>query len=147
MKVILLRDINGMGKKNDIKDVSDGYASNFLLPRGYVEVATPGAIKRAEDFKARKASEAELEEKLAKETISKLKDVSVVINRKASLEGHLFGAVRAEDIAEVLIKEARVSIKPEGIKITEPIKAVGEYKIVVAVGSHKGSFELVVKGE
>ena len=147
MKVILLRDISGIGKKNDIKNVSDGYASNFLLPKGWVETATPGAIKRAEDFKLRKASEAELEEKLAKDTLSKLKGVSVIVGRKASPEGHLFGAVREEDIAEARENSSRISIKSSDIKLAEPIKAIGEYKIVVNIGSHKGSFELVVKGE
>lgn len=132
MKVILLKDVKSIGKAGDVKEVSNGYARNFLFPGKLAQVATPELIKRAEAQKADlvKKSEEELEktEKLA----SELDGFVIKIKAKANEEGKLFGSIKPEMIREVLIKEKLNigGISAEKIS-TESIKELGEHKVSI----------------
>ena len=142
MKVILLQDIKGVGRKYEVKDVSDGHARNFLIPRKMVEYASPSAIKKAESFKKSIDAEREVRENLAKKSAEMLKDIKITITKKANDKGHLFEQVHAEEITEALKDQAHIDLSPEYLIIEKPIKSIGEHEIRIEVGENQEKFTL-----
>ncbi len=129
MKVVLLQDVKAQGKKNDIVEVSEGYARNFLFPK---KLAIPADAKAINDIKNKKSSEAhkiELERAAAKELSTKLEGITVKLQVEGGSEGRLYGAVTAKDIAEALKSQFGVEIDKRKIMLDAPIKAYGTYKI------------------
>ncbi|MBQ8546714.1 MAG: 50S ribosomal protein L9 [Clostridia bacterium] len=131
MKVVLLQDVKAQGKKNDIVEVSEGYARNFLFPK---KLAIPADAKAINDIKNKKSSEAhkiELERAAAKETAEKLNNTTVTIVAEGGQDGRFYGAVTSKDIAEALKTQAGVDVDKRKIVLDSPIKAFGSYKIDV----------------
>ena len=131
MKVILLKDVKSKGKMDDIIDVSDGYARNFLLPKGLAVEATP---KNLNDIKLKKANEAHIaaeELAAAKEEAAKIEKAKVTLKIRAGEGGKTFGSVTSKEIAEAAKEQAGLNIDKKKIALSEPIKAVGSYKITV----------------
>ena len=130
MKVILLKDVKGQGKKNDVIEVSDGYGRNFLIKNGLATVATSTQVNSINISKAaeekRKAAEKAEAIKLAKELETK----TVVVEIKTGETGKLFGALNTQAIADALKKQG-VDIDKKKIDLSDPIKSVGEYTITV----------------
>ena len=130
MKVILLKDVKGQGKKNDVIEVSDGYGRNFLIKNGLATVATSTQVNSINISKAaeekRKAAEKAEAIKLAKELETK----TVVVEIKTGETGKLFGALNTQAIADALKKQG-VDIDKKKIVLSYPIKSVGEYTITV----------------
>lgn len=129
MKVVLLQDVKAQGKKNDIVEVSEGYARNFLFPK---KLAIPADAKAINDIKNKKSSEAhkiELEREAAKELSSKLEGIIVKLAVEGGSEGRLYGAVTAKDIAEALKSQFGLEIDKRKILLDAPIKSYGTYKI------------------
>ena len=147
MKVVLLKDVAGVGARNDIKDVSDGYALNFLIPKKFAVFGTPAAIAHAERMKAEQAKEREIQESLLLKNLSSLAGVTITLSGKASDKGHLFGGIHKEAIAEAIKKEARVDIPPESIELLKPIKEVGEHKVHIRVKDKIGVITLIIAAE
>ena len=145
MKVILKQDVSGLGRKFEVKEVSGGYASNFLIPRGLAEVGTEASLNKAKERSAKVDAERKMEEELLHKTLKSLEKVTLTLSLKANEEGHLFASVHEKDIAQELAKETRIEIKPEWIVLDKPIKEVGEHKIPVQHGNAGGHFNLVVK--
>ena len=130
MKVVLLQDVKAQGKKNDIVEVSEGYARNFLFPK---KLAIPADAKAVNDIKNKKSSEAhkiELERQAAKELSAKLAEATVKIKAEAGADGRFYGAVTSKDIAEAL-KKLGFEVDKRKIILDAPIKAFGTYKIDV----------------
>src|SRR3989344_8082783 len=98
MKVILLQNIKGFGQIGDVKNVSDGYARNFLLPRNLAKSANEGSLKEVESLKAKRVIMVETEKKNALEAVEKLKDLVIELTRKASKAGKLFAGIDKEDL-------------------------------------------------
>jgi len=128
MKVILLQDVEKLGKKFEVKDVADGYAQNNLIPEGLVKPATKEALEWAEMQK-------ELQEKVAEESLvksqemaSQLDDMEVQLSMKVGNEGQLFEAVNTQKIADRL-KEMGYVVKKSQIKLEEPLKEIGEFPV------------------
>ncbi len=144
MKVILKQDIKGVGRKYDVKDVSDGYANNFLIPKKLAVYASPEAIKNAKIQQETNIAEMEIKENLAKKQIEMLKDVKVTISKKANEKGHLFEKIHNDEIVKALHEQARISLDSDYLDITVPIKEIGEHKIPVVVGNNKAEFVLSV---
>jgi len=130
MKVILLRDVNKLGKMGDVKEVALGYARNFLIPRGLAKLATPEAATQIEEMKKVEERKAELELKKFQELAEKLEGVEVVIKAKVGEGGKLYGSVTEEQIDQKL-KEMGFEIKKEQIKLEKPIKDAGGHEVVV----------------
>lgn len=132
MKVILKTDVPGLGKEYEVKTVSDGYARNFLLPRGLAERATPGALKNLFTMEARRARErAEQEERLKSEA-AKAQKLVLRFFLKADEGGAPFGSVTKKAIADALKKEG---IKEDfSVEIAKPLKEFGEHRITVRFG-------------
>lgn len=127
MKIILIADVEKLGKKGEAKEVSAGYAKNFLLPKKLAVLATSVSLKQAEDVKKKEATKLESEEKRNKELQAKLKELKLSIKKKANEEGVLFGAVGEEEIAKLI----NLNISSKDIKTQTPIKALGEFNIEV----------------
>ena len=134
MKVILQKDIKGQGKKGELKEVSDGYARNYLLPRGLAVEATADNLNtmRLQD-KARQAQIAR-EKALAQEYAEKLGSVIVYVKAKGGEGGRLFGSVTSKEISEELAKQHGMKIEKNQIVQTEPIKQFGSYQIKCKLG-------------
>ncbi|MDD4352412.1 MAG: 50S ribosomal protein L9 [Candidatus Gracilibacteria bacterium] len=146
MKLILLADVQKVGRKNQIIEVKAGYARNFLLPKGLAAVATPTLMKQAE---AAKAQALEFKAKIAEEAkqiAQKLKDLKITVQKKATNKGSLYAAVSESEIVELLEKETQIKLDPSMLKLPEVIKKAGEYKIEIELSKDTtGHFKLVVK--
>ena len=131
MKVILLQDVKSKGKKDDIINVSDGYARNFLLPKNLAVETTP---KNLNDIKLKKANEAHIaaeELAAAKEEAGRIEKASVTLKIRAGEGGKTFGSVTSKEIAEAAKEQAGLNIDKKKIVLPDPIKAVGAYKITI----------------
>lgn len=147
MKIILLSDIANLGKRNEIKEVSDGYARNFLLARKLAMLATPANLKAVEENKKKELAEQEKKKKLISEVFNKIKDKTFSIKEKANEQGELFGSVGKEKIIETLRQEGFEEIKEEYIKLEKPIKAIGEHKIELGFEDFKAQIIFKVDKE
>jgi large subunit ribosomal protein L9 len=145
MKVILKQDIKGVGRKYEVKNVADGYANNFLIPRKMAEYASPDAVKKADISKATVAAEIEIREELTKKQIEMLKSVKIILQKKASEKGHLFEQIHPNEISAALLQQAKIEIPSEFIKLKEHIKEIGEHIVIAEVGKNKGEFKVVVE--
>jgi len=131
MKVIFVKDVPRIGRKNDVKEMPDGYVRNFLLPRALAIIATPEALKKLERSKSEIVVEKALQGDLFKKNLRAVAGVGVTIAVKTNEQGHLFSAVHEKDIAEALKKEHRAIIDEEFIKLSEPIKFTGTFTVFV----------------
>lgn len=131
MKVLLLQDVKGKGKKDTIVDVSDGYARNFLLPKG---VAVEADAKIMNDYKNKQAAKntmRKMEKQAAKETVEKLAGLVVKILATAGADGRFYGSVTTKDIAEELEKQHGITVDKRKIVLDDAIKAFGSYSLDV----------------
>lgn len=131
MKVIILKETEGLGKVGDVKETADGYARNFLIPKGIAKPATEGAEKEIEILKEAQTKKSEEELKTAEGIAENLEGLSLEISAKADENGKLFGAISREDIAKVL-KEKGFKVEKSKISIAEPIKEIGEHEAIVS---------------
>ncbi len=129
MKVILTQNVSGLGKKYDVKNVSDGYARNFLIARGLAELATEKRVKAAETKKKQVEQLREIDKDILEKNLAELEGVKVSTEEKANEKGHLFAGIHKEEISEILKKQKHIDIPAELIEIEHPIKETGEHKI------------------
>ena len=146
MKVILLQDVKGKGKKGQMLEVSDGYARNFMLPRKMAIEATADAVntmrmndKATQERIAREKAE-------AMDTARKLRELTVVVKAKGGGAGRLFGSVTNQEIAESLKGQTGISLDKRKIVLSDPIKNVGTYTVTCKLG-YEISAPLTVKIE
>ncbi|WP_373230340.1 50S ribosomal protein L9 [Cohnella sp.] len=130
MKVIFLQDVKGQGKKGEVKEVSEGYARNFLLPKGVVQIATEGAKKSLDQMAASAAKKKEQEKDEFKALAAKLSEMTVIIKAKAGEGGRLFGAITSKQIAEAL-EGHKIKIDKRKIELDDPIRVLGVTKVTV----------------
>jgi len=130
VKVILLQDIENLGKKGDVKKVANGYVRNFLLPRNLAKPATKEAIAELEKQKELEAKQAEEELKIVQEIVSKVDGLEIEIKEKIDEKGQLYGSINEQTISSIF-KEKGFDIKKQQIKIPQPIKEVWEYPITI----------------
>ncbi len=129
MKIILLEDVRGLGKKFEIKEVSDGYARNFLLPNKLVESATPGALKKLDALKAEHdKNETELLERL-REVAKKINETKIEFTMKVDKSGAVFGSINKESILKALREQRLVTTERVEIDLKYPLKELGEYTV------------------
>jgi large subunit ribosomal protein L9 len=130
MKVIFLQDVKGQGKKGEIKDVSEGYARNFLLPRGLAQLATEGNRKTLEQRHVAEGKRKEREKEEAKALAERLAALTLTIPAKAGESGRLFGAITSKQIAEALEKQ-QIVVDKRKIELNEPIRALGVTRVAL----------------
>ncbi len=131
MKVILKEDVKGLGKAEDLVNVKDGYARNYLLPRGLATEASASNINVMKTRKEAERSKKDRELAHAKELAEKLKDIVVVIKTKSGENGKLFGSITSMDICDKLKKDFKIDIDKKKVILPEPIKSTGKFEIEV----------------
>lgn len=130
MRVILLKDVENIGKKYDVREVKDGYARNFLIPQGLAKPATKEVLKWLEVQKEIQEKKAEEELKKAQELASTIDDLEVAISVRVGENNQLFETINAQKISEKL-KEMGFDIKKNQIELLEPIKEIGEFPVKI----------------
>lgn len=124
MKVIFLQDVIGQGKKGEVKDISEGYVRNFLLPRGLVKEASAGNLKTLDNQKAAEQKKKDQELEDAKQLAAKLEATKLELGAKLGEGGKLFGSITSKQIAELLDKNG-FKIDKRKIELEEPIRTLG----------------------
>ena len=148
MKVILLENIKGFGQIGDVKNVSDGYGKNFLLPRKIAKAANKNSMKEVELLKAKRVIIIESEKKNALEAVEKLKDVVIEFTKKATKTGKLFAGIGKDDLVKEIKKASGVQLQEEMIGHDEPIKHIGEHLVDLNLSSEvKTQIKVLVKTE
>ncbi|WP_206811260.1 50S ribosomal protein L9 [Paradesulfitobacterium ferrireducens] len=130
MKVILKEDVKAIGKKGQVYEVADGYARNFLFPRGLAVEATAGSLQDLAHKKAVEEKRKEKEKQNAAELAGRLNSLVVEVATKTGEGGRLFGSVTSKEIAEALKKNFGIELDKRKLELKEPIKALGEYTLV-----------------
>ena len=134
MKVILQKDVKGQGKKGELKEVSDGYGRNYLLPRGLAVEATADNLNTMRLRDKAKQAQIAREKALAQEYAEKLGSVIVHVRAKGGEGGRLFGSVTSKEISDALMAQHGMKIEKNQIVQTEPIKQFGSYQIKCKLG-------------
>ena len=134
MKVILLQDVKGKGKKGQMIEVSDGYARNFMLPKKLATEATADAVNTMRMNDKAAAEKAARERAEAMEVSKKLRELTLTVTAKGGGAGRLFGSVTNQEIADALKAKAGITIDKRKIVIADPIKNVGTYTVTCKLG-------------
>ncbi len=130
-KIILTQEVSGLGAAGDVVTVKDGYARNYLLPRGFAVTWTQGGEKQVESIRAARAARAKASLEEAQAIAASLAAKPVVVAHKAGADGRLFGTVKAEAIAEAIEAAGIGSVDKRTIHLGSAIKRTGEYKVTV----------------
>lgn len=147
MKIILLKDVPKVGKKYEVKNISDGYALNLLIPKGLAISATADAMKRIELERSKEEGEKKVHQELLLKNISQLDGQTITMLEKANDKGHLFAGVHKLEIIPAIEKQTRLQIDAEHIVLDKPIKETGIHEITVKVGEKSVKFNLDIKAQ
>lgn len=147
MKVILLKDIPKVGKKFEIKDISDGHVTNFLLPKGLVSIATANAVAKIKAQKDKEDGERKIQADLLVKSMETLKNSKVTISGKANEKGHLFAGISKEMLIEEISKQIKLNLEPEFVVLEKPIKEVGEHKVTIQAMGKKVELTVVIENK
>jgi large subunit ribosomal protein L9 len=134
MRVILKRDVKGLGHEGDVKDVKDGYARNFLFPSGAAAIADAGALKNWERHRAEREEREQEVRAEAEATAARLRELSLEVAVKSGEKNRLFGSVTTQQIAELIAGQG-IEIDRHAIHLREPIKTLGEFRVDVRVAT------------
>lgn len=148
MKVIMLKDVGGVGRHGTIQDVADGYASNYLIPRGLAVEATKQKTAEFEKRQQVDAATAEENQRKAGELIKKLKDANVIVAARANDQGHLYNQLQTHLIVEAIRHEKGFAIPESAIEIEHPIRELGDFPVHVKLNGMQATMTLtVIKAE
>ena len=131
MKVILLEDVKGQGKKGDLINASDGYARNYLFPRNLAKPADAGSIKQIENRKESQAFHLAEEKRKAMETKAFIEGKRIIFKTSGGADGRLYGAVTTKDVSEKIKQDLGIDIDKRDIVINGNIKTIGEYNVKI----------------
>jgi len=148
MKVILLKSIPKVGKKDDVVEVSTGYAENALFPKKLAIIATDAAVAGVKTRAQHKVAEKEIQHNLLDRAIGMLEGKALIYKAKVNEKGSLFSKVDSADISAELLKQFRISIDASLMKIDgAPIKQSGTYTVTITEGKYTSQFSVEIKGE
>lgn len=134
MRVVLLEDVPKLGKRGDVVSVKDGYARNFLIPKGLAVEATEGEINRLKEEALRKKEKEERKRKALLDIREAINGKEIILKAKAGSKGKLFGSITASEVAEAIKSSLGVDIDKKLIELASPIKEVGEHKVKIKLG-------------
>ena len=147
MKVVLLADVKGQGKKNDVIEVSDGYGRNYLIPRKLAVEADNKILNAIKGQEAAKQHQIEVSTAEAKEQAAKLDSVLIKMKANCGADGRLYGSITTKEIAEALEKEYGIKVDKRKIQLADPIRAYGKYDMDVKLyGDIVGHIHVLVCG-
>lgn len=147
MKVILTKDVKGVGRAHETVITADGYALNYLIPSKMAVVATPVAIKDAEFRMKQVSARKEIDTKLIAQNLASLAEARIVIKAKANEKGHLYDAVGKPELSQAAKEQARIDLPEDTIKLEKPIKELGTFEIPVSAGELFGTFSVIIEAE
>lgn len=147
MKVILIKDVKGMGRVHDEVTTSDGYALNYLIPKKFAITATSVARKEAESRIKLRIDSSAVHAALLTENIVSLSEAHIVIKMKANEKGHLYDAVGEPEISKAAKEQAHIDLPENVIKLEKPIKDVGTFDIPVSSADTFGKFSITIEAE
>ncbi|MBQ7847662.1 MAG: 50S ribosomal protein L9 [Clostridia bacterium] len=133
MKVILLQDVKGQGKKGELVNVSDGYARNFLFPKKLAKEADAAAMTDLKNKEAAKKYKEECEKADAKALAEKLEQITVTVSVQGGADGRLYGSVTSKDVAQALQEQHGITVDKRKIELPEAVKSYGGYQLTVKV--------------
>ena len=133
MKVLLIKDVKSLGKAGEIKEVKEGYGRNFLIAKGFAKLATKEVIKEWEEAQKRKEEELKLEMYELNKEKEVLEKLNITVEKKLGANGHLYGAVTKEDIANALKAQSKIEIDKKKIDVKN-IKEIGEHIVDIKLG-------------
>ncbi|MBS9782463.1 MAG: 50S ribosomal protein L9 [Arcobacter sp.] len=134
MKVLLIKDVKGLGKAGEVKEVKDGYGKNFLVGKGFAKHATPEVLNRFKAEQRRKAEKEAQEIEDANKLAEELNATKLTIKHKMGANGHLIGSVTNKEISEVLAQDFNIEIDKKNISLKSKIKAAGIYEVDCKLG-------------
>ena len=147
MKIVLRDDVDNLGRKGDVVDVADGYARNYLVPRGLAMKATKGVVQQAEAMRRNRAAREVRDREAAQAAAAAIAGIRLEITARAGDAGKLFGSVTAADVAEALLTQKAVEVDRRKVGLDEPIKEIGETEVEVRLHPDvSATFTVVVVG-
>lgn len=147
MKVILLKDVKGVGRAHEAVVMADGYALNYLIPKKLAIPATPVAMQQADVRRKQILDRSALDTALLVQNMADLSSASIIIKAKANEKSHLYDAIGESDIQKAVKEQTRIDL-PEGtIKLEKSIKELGTFDIPVSVGEIFGKFSITIEAE
>lgn len=147
MKVVLTKDVKGIGHAYDTVEVADGHGLNYLIPRNLAKAATPHARQEAELRLKERAERAALDASLLAQNIAALAAARIVIRAKANEKGHLYDAIGESDIRQAAKEQAHVDLSEDALKLEKPIKELGTFDIPVSAADTFGKFSITIEAE
>ena len=149
MKVLLIKDVKGLGKAGEIKEVKDGYGNNFLIGKGFAKAATTDVLRQYDAEQKRKAEELKYDIANAQKLKEELENIKVTVKKPIGANGSLFGAVSKEDISEALQQNFHLIVDKKNIEINKNhLKAVGIYDVIIKLGhAINATLKVEVEGE
>jgi large subunit ribosomal protein L9 len=135
MKVILLQDVEGLGKAGDLKEVANGYARNYLLPRRLVAAATPGLIATRSQRIASEQRKLEKQVEANRQLAERLSQISLTFKARVGSQGRLYGSITSQDVASALREAENIQIDRRTLELAEPIRSTGTFSIPVKIAS------------
>ena len=134
MKVLLIKDVQGLGKTGEIKEVKDGYAKNFIIGKGFGKHATTEVLRKWNTEQKNRAEKEALEIKQLKEFKEKLDNCTLIIKHKVGKNSHLFGSITKDEIAHELQTQYNIELDKKGISLKKPIKTIGNFETDIKLG-------------
>lgn len=128
-KLLLIQDVEDLGRSGDVVSVKPGYARNYLLPQKLAYIADKRTLRIQERLKQERAVQAAEDLKHAQSLASELENVSLTAVVKVDQDGHMYGSVSAHDIAKLLVEQAKVEVEKRSVQLKHPIKELGIYKV------------------
>lgn len=146
MKIILLKDVAKVGKRHEIKNIADGHAQNFIIPRGLGIPATDANVKKIEGMKNASDADRSVQETLLAKNLESLETLTITLSGKANEKGHLFAGIHKDEIVEAVQKQANITIHPDFLLLDKPFKETGNHMVVVQAGGKKANLKLSIEG-
>jgi len=137
MKIILLQDVEGLGKAGDLKEVANGYARNYLLPRRLAAGATPGLIANRSQRIAAEQRRLEKQAELNRQLAERLAQITLIFKAKVGRQGRLYGSITSQDVASALQEAEGIAIDRRAIDLSEPIRSLGTFSVPVKVAANQ----------
>jgi len=147
MRIVLLRDVKGVGRAHETVEAKDGHALNYLIPSKLAVAATPAALAEAKLRFKQVSQRKELDIKLLEQNLAALVEARIVIRMKANEKGHLYDAVGESDISKAAKEQASVDLPEDAIKLEKPIKELGTFTVPVSLGETFGKFSVIIEAE
>ncbi|MDO8482278.1 MAG: 50S ribosomal protein L9 [bacterium] len=144
MKIILLHDVAKVGRKYDVKNVSDGHALNLLIPKGLAVTANASALKRVEKLKLEDVAHKKVQEDLLLMNLKAVEGTTLEMSEKANEKGHLFAGVHKDEIIAKMKSDKHIDLLPDFIVLDKPIKEVGEHTVEIKVKDKTAKLKLVI---